>query len=99
MHGYNNSESDMHPFIVARGPDIRNIGQVDTFYQVDVYALICLLLKIYVPNVVDGDVMRVATFAKTLPSQEVLNQFNRYAKGLDPLPGGSAMLSGGEFDI
>ncbi|KAH9277640.1 Bis(5'-adenosyl)-triphosphatase enpp4 [Echinococcus granulosus] len=94
MHGYNNSEPDMHPFIVAMGPGIRNLGTVPVFYQVDVYALVCLLLKIYKPNVVDSDVYRVAPFVKYLPSMDVLRQFDRYAKGLDPLSGGSMMLAG-----
>ncbi|CDS43588.1 ectonucleotide pyrophosphatase:phosphodiesterase [Echinococcus multilocularis] len=94
MHGYNNSEPDMHPFIVAMGPGIRNLGTVPVFYQVDVYALICLLLKIYKPNAVDSDVYRVAPFVKYLPSMDVLKQFDRYAKGLDPLSGGSMMLAG-----
>ncbi|KAM7533305.1 hypothetical protein Aperf_G00000123950 [Anoplocephala perfoliata] len=93
MHGYNNSLPDMHPFLVASGPDIRNLGQVDTFHQVDIYALVCLLLKIYVPNTVDSDVMRVVTYVKTLPSLEVLEQFDRYAKGLDPLPGDPARFN------
>ena len=94
MHGYNNSEPDMHPFLVAMGPNIRNVGLVNKFYQIDVYALICLLLKIYEPNVVDSDVFRVAPFVTNLPSLEVLNQFDRYAKGIDPLPDGSMMLGG-----
>ncbi|VDM34835.1 unnamed protein product [Hydatigera taeniaeformis] len=82
MHGYNNSEPDMHPFIVAMGPGIRKLGNVPIFYQVDVYALVCLLLRIYKPNVVDSDVYRVAPFVKYLPSMEVLRNFDRYAKGL-----------------
>lgn len=97
MHGYDNSESDMHPFLVAMGPGIRNFGLVDKFYQVDVYALVCLLLRIYEPNVVDSDVFRVIQFVKNLPSMEVLNQFDRYAKGIDPLPGGSAIYQGMKY--
>ncbi|KAL5970443.1 Bis 5'-adenosyl triphosphatase enpp4 [Taenia solium] len=97
MHGYNNSEPDMHPFIVAMGPGIRNLGAVPVFYQVDVYALVCLLLKIYKPNVVDSDVYRVAPYVKYLPSMDVLRQFDRYAKGLDSLSDASMMLSGNVF--
>ncbi|KAL5106787.1 Bis 5'-adenosyl triphosphatase enpp4 [Taenia crassiceps] len=97
MHGYNNSEPDMHPFIVAMGPGIRNLGEVPVFYQVDVYALVCLLLNIYKPNVVDSDVYRVAPFIKHLPSMDVLRQFDRYAKGLDPFSGASTMLTGNVF--
>ncbi|VDK42087.1 unnamed protein product [Taenia asiatica] len=40
----------MHPFIVAMGPGIRKLGAVPVFHQVDVYALVCLLLKIYKPT-------------------------------------------------
>ncbi|VDK24613.1 unnamed protein product [Taenia asiatica] len=97
MHGYNNSEPDMHPFIVAMGPDIRKLGAVPVFYQVDVYALVCLLLKIYKPNVVDSDVYRVAPFVKYLPSMDVLRQFDRYARGLDSPFGASNILAGNVF--
>ncbi|VDO00828.1 unnamed protein product [Rodentolepis nana] len=98
-HGYNNSNADMHPFIIAAGPGIRKLGRVDRFYQVDVYALVLLLLKYYMPAVVDSDVMRVATFVKTIPSMDVLKQFDRYAKGLDPLPDASSMLEANTFFI
>ncbi|KAL5106596.1 hypothetical protein TcWFU_001544 [Taenia crassiceps] len=64
---------------------------------VDVYALVCFLLNIYKPNVVDSDVYRVAPFIKHLPSMDVLRQFDRYAKRLDPLSGASTMLTGNVF--
>nr|CDS33667.2 ectonucleotide pyrophosphatase:phosphodiesterase [Hymenolepis microstoma] len=99
MHGYNNSKSDMHPFIIAAGPGIRKLGRVDTFYQVDVYALVLLLLKYYMPAVVDSDVMRVATYVKNIPSLSVLQQFDRYAKGIDPLPDASSMLEANMFFV
>ncbi|VDL64687.1 unnamed protein product [Hymenolepis diminuta] len=97
MHGYNNSNADMHPFIIGAGPGIRRVGRVDWFYQVDVYTLVLLLLKYYLPTVVDGDVMRVVNYVKDIPSLDVLKQFDRYAKGIDPLPGASSMLGADIF--
>ncbi|KAM3171046.1 hypothetical protein ACTXT7_017387, partial [Hymenolepis weldensis] len=97
MHGYNNSNADMHPFIIGAGPGIRKVGRVDWFYQVDVYALVLLLLEYYLPTTVDSDVMRVAGYVKSIPSLDVLNQFDRYAKGIDPLPGASSTLGADIF--
>ncbi|VDN12074.1 unnamed protein product [Dibothriocephalus latus] len=82
MHGYNHSESDMHPFIVAAGPDIRQIGLVERFYQVDVYPLVCLLLGLNKPNKIDGDVHRVALFFKQPPPQADLDEIALYAQGI-----------------
>lgn len=81
MHGYNNSEKDMHPFLVAMGPDIAPKGKVPLFYQLDIYPFVCMLLDIYKPNRVDGDVNRVLQFLKTPPSQANLDQFIKYATG------------------
>ncbi|KAL7055570.1 hypothetical protein AAHC03_023007 [Spirometra sp. Aus1] len=93
MHGYNNSESDMHPFLVAAGPGIKPIGMVDNFHQIDVYPFVCLLLKLYKPNRIDGDVRRVLPFLTELPSLATLDEFERYAKGLTPTSAG--MTTGG----
>uniref|UniRef100_A0A0X3NH11 Bis(5'-adenosyl)-triphosphatase enpp4 n=1 Tax=Schistocephalus solidus TaxID=70667 RepID=A0A0X3NH11_SCHSO len=82
MHGYNNSESDMHPFLVAAGPGIKKVGLIDNFHQVDVYPLVCLLLGLNKPNRIDGEVRRVVPFLKQLPPLAYIKKFNRYAKGL-----------------
>ncbi|VDN14515.1 unnamed protein product [Dibothriocephalus latus] len=84
MYGYNHLESDMHPFIVTAGPDIRQIGLVDRFYQVDVYPLVCMLRGLDKPNKIDGEARWVATFLKQLPSLADIERFDRCAKGLDP---------------
>ncbi|VDD81941.1 unnamed protein product [Mesocestoides corti] len=97
MHGYNNSEPDMHPFLVAMGPGIKQIGPIEEFHQVDVYALVCLLLKIYRPNVVDSNVYRVIPVIKNLPSIDVIEAFNAYATGARSLPDGSMTLSGNYY--
>ncbi|BHF83062.1 Bis(5'-adenosyl)-triphosphatase enpp4 [Sparganum proliferum] len=95
MHGYNNSESDMHPFLVAAGPGIKRIGMVDNFHQIDVYPFVCLLLKLYKPNRIDGDVRRVLPFLTELPSMATLNDFEVYAKGLNPNSAGMTIGGNG----
>ncbi|KAK3576513.1 hypothetical protein CHS0354_034187 [Potamilus streckersoni] len=46
VHGYNNSLSSMHPIFLAMGPGFKNGVSVDTFNNVDIYPLLCHLLKI-----------------------------------------------------
>ena len=36
----------MHPFFMARGPGFKSSSQVDSFYNVDVYPLMCHLLDL-----------------------------------------------------
>ncbi|CAH1798169.1 unnamed protein product [Owenia fusiformis] len=53
-HGYNNSEPDMFPFFIAKGPAFKQ-GYVSTttFSNVDIYSLICEILKLE-PAVTNG---------------------------------------------
>lgn len=46
VHGYDNNESDMHPFFMARGPKIRKMHKVAPFYTVDLFNLFTEILEI-----------------------------------------------------
>lgn len=46
MHGYDNEDTDMHPFFMARGPKIKKQHKVSPFHTVDLYNLFCDILEI-----------------------------------------------------
>lgn len=81
MHGYDNSLPEMHPFMVAAGPDIPQFEDRKSFYQVDLYPYICGLLGLDKPNKIDGRIDRTLEFMKNPPSDEYLKQFRLYADG------------------
>jgi len=45
-HGYNNSMASMHPVFIAMGPSFKKRAVVDTFNNVDLYPLLCKLLRL-----------------------------------------------------
>lgn len=45
-HGYNNSVDSMHPFFVAYGPAFRPGARIAPFQNVDLYPLMCHILKL-----------------------------------------------------
>ncbi|KAL5970440.1 Bis 5'-adenosyl triphosphatase enpp4 [Taenia solium] len=81
MHGYDNAERDMHPFMVAMGPDIQHFEDRQHFYQIDLYPYICVMLGLDKPNKIDGLVDRVLPYLKERPSEEYLEKFRLYATG------------------
>ncbi|KAL5106781.1 Bis 5'-adenosyl triphosphatase enpp4 [Taenia crassiceps] len=81
MHGYDNEEPDMHPFMVAMGPDIAHFTERQHFHQIDLYPYICALLGLDKPNRIDGLIDRVVPFLKEKPSEGYLEQFRLYASG------------------
>ncbi|KAL7055574.1 hypothetical protein AAHC03_023003 [Spirometra sp. Aus1] len=82
MHGYDNSFREMHPFLVASGPGIRKTSGIQEFHQVDIYPLICSLLGLQRPNVIDGRIDRVLPFMNNPPSKEFVQTFKKYANGI-----------------
>lgn len=48
-HGYDNRNSNMKPFFLARGPKIRRNHKVDPFNTVDLLSLFCTILEISIP--------------------------------------------------
>lgn len=57
-HGYDPGNSDMHGIFYAYGPDFKNNYKQQSFYNIDLYPLICEILEI-VPEPVDGELTRV----------------------------------------
>ncbi|CAG2066610.1 unnamed protein product, partial [Timema podura] len=60
IHGYDNAESNMHPYFIARGPLIKKNHVIAPFDTVDLYSLFAHILNISAPpnngslaNVVD----------------------------------------------
>lgn len=81
MHGYDNANPEMHPFMVAAGPDIKQFKERQKFYQIDFYPLICALLGLDKPNRIDGLIDRATPFMKNPPNETFLTQFRKYASG------------------
>lgn len=57
-HGYNNSVDSMHPFFIAYGPSFRSGVSVPPFQNVDLYPLMCHLLKL-APDSNNGSLLKV----------------------------------------
>ncbi|CDS43585.1 ectonucleotide pyrophosphatase:phosphodiesterase [Echinococcus multilocularis] len=81
MHGYDNEESDMHPIMLAMGPDIPHLTERQHFYQIDLYPYICAMLGLDKPNKIDGLIDRVLPYLKERPSEQYLERFRLYASG------------------
>ncbi|KAM3185405.1 hypothetical protein ACTXT7_006451 [Hymenolepis weldensis] len=81
MHGYDNANPEMHPFMVAAGPDLKQFTERQIFYQIDIYPLICALLGLDKPNKIDGLIDRAIPFMKNPPNETFLTQFRKYADG------------------
>uniref|UniRef100_A0A5K3F465 Ectonucleotide pyrophosphatase/phosphodiesterase family member 5-like n=1 Tax=Mesocestoides corti TaxID=53468 RepID=A0A5K3F465_MESCO len=82
MHGYDNAEPDMHPFLVAFGPDVKKMEGIQRFYQIDLYPYICAMLGLDKPNKIDGRISRTLPFLVNRPSDEFLSQFKLYEMGV-----------------
>ncbi|KAL5965584.1 Bis 5'-adenosyl triphosphatase enpp4 [Taenia solium] len=81
-HGYDNQDTQMHALMIAAGPNVRQLDGVQRIQQVDIYALICGILELQMPNKIDGDLQRVARLMKPPPTQEFVKQFMFYSHNL-----------------
>lgn len=57
-HGYDPENSDMHAIFYGYGPDFKRNFKQKSFYNIDLYPLICEILEIE-PEPVDGELTRV----------------------------------------
>ena len=71
----------MQASMVAAGPNLKNMKDVQVIQQVDIYPMICAILGLDHPNRIDGDLKRVAQFITPRPSDDFINTFMQYAKG------------------
>ncbi|EUB55138.1 Ectonucleotide pyrophosphatase/phosphodiesterase family member [Echinococcus granulosus] len=79
-HGYDNQDTRMHALLIAAGPNVRQLDDVQEIQQIDIYALICGILELQMPNEIDGDLRRVARLIRPPPTQEFINQFMFYSQ-------------------
>lgn len=52
-HGYYNNQSSMYPIFIAHGPAFKQNYTIKSFYNVDIYPLMCFLLGLE-PGVNNG---------------------------------------------
>ena len=57
-HGYYNNQSSMFPIFIAHGPGFKQNYTIKSFFNVDIYPLMCFLLGID-PGVNNGTLDRV----------------------------------------
>lgn len=81
-HGYDNQDIQMHALMIAAGPNVKQLDGVQVIHQVDIYALICGILELQMPNKIDGDLRRVARLMEPPPTQEFIKQFMFYSRNL-----------------
>ncbi len=81
MNGYDNQAQQMHPFLVAMGPDIKVTEGIQKMEQIDLYPLICAMLGLDKPNKIDGNINNITHLLKTPPSEAYIKQFESYAHG------------------
>jgi len=58
-HGYHPSHKDMHGIFYANGPAMKKSHKIDSIHNVDVYPLICRILKLPIPDHIDGNIEKV----------------------------------------
>jgi predicted AlkP superfamily pyrophosphatase or phosphodiesterase len=58
-HGYETDAIDMHGIFIAAGPSFKNGYQTGTLWNIDVYPLLCALLKIQPSKNIDGNIDRI----------------------------------------
>ncbi|KAG5443154.1 Ectonucleotide pyrophosphatase/phosphodiesterase member 3 [Clonorchis sinensis] len=59
IHGYSPEFADMNPFLIASGPSFRKHEVVDQVYAIDIYTLMCWLLRVR-PSANNGSLDRIA---------------------------------------
>ena len=79
QHGYYNNESSMHPIFIAQGPAFKKNYKTNSFYNVDIYPLMCSILEVKpAPNngsITNVESMLVVKSRKYTPSNLNLKQF------------------------
>ena len=69
-HGYYNNESTMFPIFMAHGPAIKKGFKIESFNNVDIYPLMCLLLGV-TPAINNGSLEKILDMVvyKTIETQ------------------------------
>nr|CAD7411718.1 unnamed protein product [Timema poppensis] len=67
IHGYDNAESNMHPYFIARGPLIKKNHVIAPFDTVDLYSLFAHILNISAPPN-NGSLANVVDMLVVMPS-------------------------------
>ena len=65
MHGYDNSNPDMKPTMLALGPDFKDNKQVDTLQSIEIYPMVCSMLKLTTCHGTDGTIDNSQEFVKS----------------------------------
>ncbi|VDO03702.1 unnamed protein product [Rodentolepis nana] len=97
-HGYDKEDTQMHAFLVAAGPNLNHVDNIQVIQQIDIYPLVCGLLNLAEPNKIDGNMRRVADFIDPKPSDEFVRKYMFHAEG-GPPPGASVKTSFGVLSM
>lgn len=71
LHGYNNEDTEMHPFFFATGPAFIPGCKLDPFNNTDLFPLFCKILDLKCPTV-NGTLSHVT---KCLRTQSTVSSF------------------------
>ncbi|KAH1002636.1 hypothetical protein HUJ04_008705 [Dendroctonus ponderosae] len=83
VHGYDYTETQMHPFFMAVGPQIRQHTKVEPFHTVDLFYLFCAILDLPAP----------ANNGSIIPTQLVLQPMpGRFRVGTIVMISGGVLL-------
>jgi predicted AlkP superfamily pyrophosphatase or phosphodiesterase len=63
-HGYDPREAEMQGIFFAAGPNVRQLGRIPAFENVNVYPFLAALLRLDRPPVVDGDIRVLGSILK-----------------------------------
>jgi hypothetical protein len=69
-HGFLNNESAMHPFFIAFGPRFKQNFKIEPFNIVDIYSLMCSILKVR-PAKNNGSFSNVEAMLSTMDYHEL----------------------------
>ncbi|TGZ75281.1 hypothetical protein CRM22_000468 [Opisthorchis felineus] len=77
IHGYSPEFADMNPVLIASGPSFRKHEVVDQVYAIDIYTLMCWLLRIR-PGANNGSLERIGNSLLKPEVAERLLSFERW---------------------
>jgi alkaline phosphatase D len=63
-HGYDPQVTDMQAIFLAAGPNVRPLGRIPAFENVNVYPFLAALLRLDRPPVVDGNASVLGSILK-----------------------------------
>ncbi|PKA99476.1 putative AlkP superfamily pyrophosphatase or phosphodiesterase [Flavobacteriaceae bacterium MAR_2009_75] len=64
VHGYDSKYKEMHGIFYANGPAFKNGYEIPSIKNIHLYPLMCRILRIEIPKLIDGDINQIESVLK-----------------------------------